>query len=92
MHLGLTEESITQCDLLNTPHIGIVHKIWINIEEDRHINSFPSIESLFLEAETLYLAEVLCHLARRNAVGRHPNYIFVRLVGCSIECQCSFPR
>src|SRR6266496_1584611 len=71
----LTEKRITQRNLLNSLHIRIVHKIRINIEENRHIHRLPSVQSLFLKAEALNLAKIRSNLSWRNTIRRYPNNI-----------------
>lgn len=87
-----TEERVTQRNLLNAPHIRIIDKIRINIEENGHIDGFPSIQSLLLKTKTLNFAEIWRHLSRCHTIRCHPNYVFVGLVCSSIKCQCRFPR
>lgn len=88
----LTEERITQRNLLNAPHIRIIHKVRIDIKEHRHIHCLPSIQPLLLEAKTLDLREIWRHLRRRHTVRSHPNDVIVRPVRRSIECQSRFSR
>ena len=81
-----TEKRVTQRNLLNPPHVRIIHKIRINIKENRHIHRLPSIQPLLLETKTLNLAEVRCNLARRHTIRRHPNYILIRHIRRCVEC------
>lgn len=86
------EERIAQCDSLNALHARILCKFRIDVEEDRHVHRFPSIQSLLLEAETLNLAKVWSDLSRCNGVGGYANDVFWRFVGCSVESESGFAR
>jgi hypothetical protein len=83
----LTEERITQRQLLDASHIRIIHEIRIDIEEHRHVYRLPRIQPLLLEAEALDLAEVRRYLARRHAVRRHPDDVLVAFIRRCIERQ-----
>jgi len=92
MERGLTEERITQRHLLNPLHGWIIHKLRVDVEEDRHIHRLPGIQPLLLEAETLDLAEILRDLARRHAVRRHADDILRRIVRRRVERQRRLAR
>ena len=87
-----TEKRITERNLLNAPHIRIIYKIRIDIEEDRHINRLSCIQPLFLKAKTLNLAKIRRNLSRRNTICCNPNNILVTFVRSSIESQSCFTR
>lgn len=83
----LTEERIAQCQLLDPPHIRIIHKVRIDVEEHRHVHGLPGIQPLLLEAEALDLAEVGRDLARGDAVGRDADDVLVAVVRGRVEGQ-----
>jgi hypothetical protein len=70
------EESITQCNRLNTLHIDVLCKLRIDVEEDWHIHCFSCIQSLLLEAKALNLAKVRGDLSGRNRIGGYANDVF----------------
>lgn len=86
-----TKESVRQGYGINPRHCGVVDKVRVNEEEHGHIHRLASIESLFFETETLYLAKVGSHLRRRNTVCGDTDYILIALVGCRVECQRRLP-
>lgn len=88
----LTEERVRQSNGIDLGHCGIVDEVRINEEENRHVDCFSSVQSLFLETKALYLAEVWCHLSRRNIVGRHPDDVLGAFVRSRVKCQRGFPR
>jgi len=81
------EECITERNLLNALHIDIIHKLRINVKENRHIDRLARIQPLLLEAEALDLAEILRHLSRGNTVCRNTDDVLVRGVRRRVECQ-----
>ena len=84
------KKRITQRNRLNPLHIRIHHEFRINIKKHRHIDRLPRIQPLLLEAETLDLAKVRRHLARRYAVGCDADDVFGGLVGGCVECERGF--
>lgn len=84
---GLTEEGVVERHCLNTFHVHIIQQIRIKVEEHRHVHCLACIQPLFLEAETLNLAEIRCTLCRRDAVRSYPYNILVAIVGCLVEGQ-----
>lgn len=86
-----TEEGIRQRDGINLRHGWIVDKVWVNEEKNRHINRLASIQSLLLEAKTLYLAEIGRNLRWRDAVCSHADNVFVALICRSVKCQGGLP-
>ena len=83
----LTEKSIIQSNSINALHIRIPQKFRINVEEHGHIHRLAFIQSLLLETETLYLAEVRRYLRGCDAVRCNTYYIFLfTLIRSCIEC------
>lgn len=70
------EKRITQRDSLNALHTRILCKLRIDVEEDRHVHSFSSVQSLFLKAETLNLAKVWSDLSGCDRVCGYTNDVF----------------
>ena len=81
----LTKKRITQRDLLNAPHVRVIHKIRINIKENRHINRLARIQPLLLKAKTLNLAKIRRHLSRSNTIRRYADDILVTLIRRRVE-------
>lgn len=86
-HGKLTKERIAQRHLLNAPHVRIIDKVRVDVEEHRHIHRLARIQPLLLKAEALDLAEIRRNLARRHAVCRYPDDILVALVRRRVERQ-----
>lgn len=86
------EERVTQRHSLNPLHVDVVHKVRINIEENRHVHCLARIQPLLLKAKTLNLAEIRRHLPRRDRVRSHSDDILVRLVGRGVESQRGLAR
>lgn len=86
------EESVAQRHLFNALHIRIIDEVRINIEEDRHIDSLSSVQSLLFEAETLNLGKIRRDLTRSDTVRSNPNDIIVRLIRSSVESERGFSR
>lgn len=82
------EKRITQRHRLNTLHVDIRHKLWVNVEKHRHIDCLARVQPLLLKAETLDLAEVRRHLARRDRVGCDADNVLVGLVRRRVEGEC----
>lgn len=89
--LGL-EKRVTQRHSLNPLHVDIVHKVGINIEENRHVDRLAGVQPLLLEAKALNLAEIRRHLPRCDRVRSHSDNILVRLVGRGVESERGFAR
>ena len=51
-------ESVRQRQLREVRRIGVVHDLRINLEADRHLDTFARLKCLLGKAETLYLVEV----------------------------------
>ena len=86
------EERVTQRHSLNPLHIDIVHKVRVDIKENRHVHRLARIQPLLLKAKALNLAEIRRHLPRRDRVRGHTNDVLVRLVGRGVEGECGFAR
>lgn len=80
-----TKERIRQCDRIYFCHRRIVDKVWINEEENRHIDRLPGVESLLFEAKALNFAEIGRHLRRGDTIRSDPDDILGALVRCSIK-------
>jgi hypothetical protein len=89
--LGL-EKRVTQRHSLNPLHVDIVHKVGVNIEENRHIDRLARVQPLLLKAEALNLAEIRRHLPRRDRVCGNSDDILIRLVGRGVERERGFAR
>lgn len=87
-----TEKRIRQCDCIYFCHRGIVDKVRIDEEENRHINSFPGVEPLLFEAKALNFAKIRRHLRWSNTIGSDPNNVLGALVRCRIKSERCFPR
>jgi hypothetical protein len=88
----LTKKCIAQGNLLNPLHVRIIHEIRVNIEENRHIDCLPSIQSLLLKTETLDFAEIRRYLTRGDTVGRHANDILLAFICSCVESESRFTR
>jgi hypothetical protein len=84
------KKRITQRDRLNPLHIRIHDKLRVNIKKHGHVHRLTRIQPLFLEAKTLYLAEVRRYLARRHAVGCDADDVLGGLVGRGVEGEGCF--
>lgn len=89
--LGL-EKRVTQRHSLDSLHIDIVHKVRINIKENRHVDRLARIQPLLLKAKALDLAEIRGHLPRRDRVRSHSDDVLVRLVRRGVESESGFAR
>lgn len=65
-------------------------ELWVNVKEDRHINGFSCIQSLFLETKALNLAEIWRDLARCDRVCGYTDYVFFGGIGRGVESECRF--
>ena len=89
----LTEKGIIQCDSLNPLHCWVSEKLRVDIKEHRHINRLALVQPLFLEAETLNLAEIRRDLGRRHAVRCDANNVLgLAVVRRCVERECRFSR
>lgn len=88
----LTKECITQSNLLDPLHIRIIHKVRINVEENRHIHRLARIQPLLLKTKTLDLTEIGRYLCGRHAVCGNAYDVSIALVHCGEESQRCFPR
>lgn len=61
--LGL-KESVGKCDCVNPCHSWVLVKLWVNVEEDGHIDLLVRIQPLLFKAETLW-AEQSCYHRRQ---------------------------
>lgn len=84
-----SEEGIVERDRVDVLHVGILQEIGIDVEKHRHIHSLLLVQSLLFETEALDLAEVWRNLSRCDTVCGHAYDVFIALVRCCIECQCS---
>ena len=87
--LGL-EKRITQRYSLDTLHVNIIHKVRVNVKENRHVDRLARVQPLLLKAKALNLAEIGRHLPRRDRVCGHSDNILIGLVGRGVESQRGF--
>lgn len=80
-----TKERVRQRDCIYLCHRRIINKVRINEKENRHVDSFPGVESLLFKAKALDLAEIWCHLGWSNTVGSDPNDVLGTLICCRVE-------
>ena len=86
-----TEECIRQRDCIYFCHRRIIDEVWIDEEENRHINSLASVEPLLLETKALDLAEIRSHLCWSDTVGSDSNNVFRALIRCREERKRCLP-
>lgn len=85
------KEGVRQSNGVHSSHPRVGVKLGVNVEEYWHVHLFVRVQSLLLEAEALYLVEVLSSLKGDYVVGGDANDGFVCRVLCSIKSQCRFP-
>ena len=85
-----TKEGIRQRYRLDTPHVQVGQKVWVQVEEDRHVHRLPGAQSLLFKAKTLDLAEIGSYLAGCYAVCSDPNDVGIAQVGGCVESKRSF--
>lgn len=86
-----TEKCVGERNRINPLHCRIRYEVWINEEEHRHIDRFPSIQFLLLETKALDLAEVRRNLARRNTICCNPNNVRRSLIRGRVKCKRCLP-
>lgn len=84
------KKRIIQRYSLNPLHIDIIHKLGINIKENRHIHRLARVQPLLLKTKALNLGKILRHLTRRNGVCGYADDVFVRLVCGGVEGEGGF--
>lgn len=86
------EEGVGQSDGVHSGHPRVGVELGVDVEEDGHVDLLVRVQPLLLEAETLYLVEVLSGLEGDHVVGGDADDRFVRGVFRSIKGQRRLSR
>ena len=65
------EKCVAKDDVAHAGGVRVRHKVWIDVEENRHVHLLAGLETLLFEAKTLYFIEVNAGALWRDIVGGH---------------------
>merc|ERR1719168_383387 len=87
---ALIQKIVTQGNFIAFLQKWIFVNIRINVEEDRHVNLFTRIQSLFFKTKTLDFVEICTSFKWHNIIGRNSINGFLCGIPSSIKGQSSF--